>query len=461
MKLFYKIFIPTFISFWVIVLSISYIITTQQISDIEKDILDEKRILGSFISKQVEVGYFESNWPFESLNKLSKHKGVLFWWIVRDDGMIYLADDTSFMGTYVQDYFPKIAGSLEKEDIYLNRDQNHGIFFNPLETGKIKWSFWYGFSLNEISEKKKHIITLISVISISATAAFGVILFLAVKRFTKPIGELVSGTAKIGKGDFTYRIRIESGDELGKLANSFNNMAEDLQNITVSRDELTKEINNRKRIEEALLNSEQRFRIAAESTNDLIYEWDISGGHLTWFGDIDGHLGYEPDEFPRTIDAWENAIHPDDHQHVTAALEQHLKTKQPFIQEYRVLRKDGTIIYWRDHGSAMWDEEGNTYKMIGACRDITKRKHAEEEREHLILQLQATLDKVKTLTGLLPICSSCKKIRDDKGYWNQVEVYISEHSEAEFTHGYCPDCLKKMYLELDKLKKEKLPDEKI
>jgi hypothetical protein len=63
----------------------------------------------------------------------------------------------------------------------------------------------------------------------------------------------------------------------------------------------------------------------------------------------------------------------------------------------------------------------------------------------LIRELQEALSKVKTLSGLLPICASCKKIRDDKGYWNQIETYIGAHSEAEFSHGICPDCLIKLY----------------
>lgn len=76
-------------------------------------------------------------------------------------------------------------------------------------------------------------------------------------------------------------------------------------------------------------------------------------------------------------------------------------------------------------------------------------KHkAEEEREDLIKQLQEALAKVKLLSGLIPICSSCKKIRDDKGYWNQIEVYIRDHSEADFTHGICPKCSKKLYPDL-------------
>ena len=119
MKLFWKIFVSMFISFVVIVSSISYIISIRQISDAENRIIEEKKIIGSFLSKEIEVGYFESKWPFESLKKLSKHEGVLFWWIVRDDGTIHLADNASFMGTYAQDYFPQIASMIKKENIVI------------------------------------------------------------------------------------------------------------------------------------------------------------------------------------------------------------------------------------------------------------------------------------------------------------------------------------------------------
>ena len=74
-----------------------------------------------------------------------------------------------------------------------------------------------------------------------------------------------------------------------------------------------------------------------------------------------------------------------------------------------------------------------------------KQKKVEEEREQLVNQLQDTLAHLKVLRGMLPICAACKKIRDDKGYWNQIESYIREHSEAEFSHGICPDCAKKLY----------------
>ena len=74
---------------------------------------------------------------------------------------------------------------------------------------------------------------------------------------------------------------------------------------------------------------------------------------------------------------------------------------------------------------------------------------AERERDRLIVELKEALSKVKLLSGLLPICASCKKIRDDQGYWNQVEKYIGEHSDARFSHSICPECVKKLYPDLD------------
>ncbi len=74
-----------------------------------------------------------------------------------------------------------------------------------------------------------------------------------------------------------------------------------------------------------------------------------------------------------------------------------------------------------------------------------KIQQQNKEKDELIAKLQEALDNVKKLSGLLPICSSCKKIRNDDGYWKQIEGYISEHSEAVFTHGLCPDCMKELY----------------
>jgi hypothetical protein len=77
--------------------------------------------------------------------------------------------------------------------------------------------------------------------------------------------------------------------------------------------------------------------------------------------------------------------------------------------------------------------------------DIMQLNRLNSELQARNQELRAALAQVKTLSGLLPICSNCKKIRDDEGYWQQVEIYISDHSEAEFSHGLCPDCMQALY----------------
>jgi len=96
---------------------------------------------------------------------------------------------------------------------------------------------------------------------------------------------------------------------------------------------------------------------------------------------------------------------------------------------------------------AMRNSLGEPLCYVGIKRDITQRKREEQERLKLIQELTDALATVKTLSGLLPICASCKKIRDDNGYWQQVETYIQKHSNADFTHGICPDCIKRLYPE--------------
>jgi PAS domain S-box-containing protein len=91
---------------------------------------------------------------------------------------------------------------------------------------------------------------------------------------------------------------------------------------------------------------------------------------------------------------------------------------------------------------------GDEFHLLFTANDVTDGKHVEQEKERLISELQDALAKVKTLSGMLPICGSCKKIRDDQGYWRRLEEYIGSHSDAEFTHSVCPECARKLYPEL-------------
>lgn len=133
-----------------------------------------------------------------------------------------------------------------------------------------------------------------------------------------------------------------------------------------------------------------------------------------------------------------------------------------FAEELKSIIKEGTVrnveLDCRPQGnihhtlslstSIMRDKTGEPLAIVCVLRDITDLKRAVKEREELIVQLKEALANVKQLSGMLPICATCKKIRDDQGYWQQIEAYISDHSEAEFTHGMCPACAEIMYAEL-------------
>jgi PAS domain-containing protein len=126
------------------------------------------------------------------------------------------------------------------------------------------------------------------------------------------------------------------------------------------------------------------------------------------------------------------------------------ETKRPVVLEYVHHDRHGNPRNVEMHAYPIFDDEGNVSQVIESSVDITDRKRAEEDRERLISALQEALSKVRTLSGLLPICASCKKIRDDDGYWNRIEEYIKDHSEAEFSHSICPECVIKFYPELRK-----------
>jgi len=112
--------------------------------------------------------------------------------------------------------------------------------------------------------------------------------------------------------------------------------------------------------------------------------------------------------------------------------------------ELRARRKDGTLFPVEFSSVVFEAPDGNSRTCI-IIRDITERKTADAERERLIRELQEALGRVKTLSGLLPICASCRKIRDKQGSWQNLETYIRNHTEADFSHGICPECRARLY----------------
>jgi PAS domain S-box-containing protein len=145
-------------------------------------------------------------------------------------------------------------------------------------------------------------------------------------------------------------------------------------------------------------------------------------------------LGFTIDEL--TSRPFIEFVHPDDRDS-TLAQNGRVKTGEHALGfENRYLCKDGSYKWFLWNAAS--DAEGRM--IYSVARDITAKKQAEEERDELVRKLQAALAEVKTLQGILPICSYCKKVRDDENYWQTVESYIARRTDAQFSHSICPAC---------------------
>jgi len=194
---------------------------------------------------------------------------------------------------------------------------------------------------------------------------------------------------------------------------------------------------------ETLHESEARFRAISESAADCIITIDGTGTIVHCNAAAARAFGYDNGGLlGRNV---RDIIPPSHVAAHSAGLAQYVATGQALVVgevlELPALRRDGEE-FPIEMTLSVW-ETGDGRFATAILRDISERKRSREEREQLIAKLQDALASVKTLSGLMPICAWCKKIRDDQGYWTQLESYLSDHTTAEFSHGMCPDCEKK------------------
>ena len=206
-----------------------------------------------------------------------------------------------------------------------------------------------------------------------------------------------------------------------------------------------------KRQEMDLLKSREQLAYVLEGSQLGFWDWNAVTDEFHLSSEYKAMFGYTEEEAGNQLSEWEKLIHPDDIDHYYASADAHLKGKTPFYEsEYRVLCKDGSYKWILDRGKVMsWNEDGTPLRVAGTYEDVTRRKEAELKRQRLTAELKEALDNVEALSGLLPICASCKNVRNSNGKWDPVEIYISKHSEADFSHGICPECVKKLYPEID------------
>jgi len=192
----------------------------------------------------------------------------------------------------------------------------------------------------------------------------------------------------------------------------------------------------RKRSEQA----SARLAAIVECSRDAIIGLSLDGSIASWNPAAERIFGYTAAEvLGQPVGILTEGDTPDE---LPVALEW-LKRGEP-IKDFETVRRtrDGRRVHVALSVSPVKSSSGRIVAAAIIGRDIEERVRTEHERETLLRQLQASLAEVQLLTGLLPICASCKKVRDDHGYWTQVEIYVRDRTNAEFTHGICPECAK-------------------
>jgi PAS domain S-box-containing protein len=220
--------------------------------------------------------------------------------------------------------------------------------------------------------------------------------------------------------------------------------------LSEERKKLKAEIEKKERLQKELELSEERYRTVADFAYDWEYWINPEGQFVYVSPSCERITGYTAAEFISNPNLIMDIMLDDDRKLFQRLIGDHLSntdTTGEWGIDFRIQHRNGEIRWIGQVAQSVYGANQQYLGMRASNKDITERKHLEEEKQKVIIELQNALSEVKKLSGFLPICASCKKIRDDKGYWNEVEQFISERSETQFSHSICPDCMRKLYPE--------------
>jgi len=200
---------------------------------------------------------------------------------------------------------------------------------------------------------------------------------------------------RIGRGEILEHMETKRRTKGGKLIDVFVTASpiKDANGQVVGVSKVARDITASKTMEAELTASEERFRLVANTTNDLIYEFDLKD-NIQWFGDIDKMLGYAHGEFPRTLAGWMAAVHPDDRKAVTTAVQAHLEGRADYATEYRVIGKGENELWVSARGLVTRTPEGVPLRWIGSITDITEKKQSQQTQDRLAVVVRDSHDAV-------------------------------------------------------------------
>jgi PAS domain S-box-containing protein len=191
--------------------------------------------------------------------------------------------------------------------------------------------------------------------------------------------------------------------------------------------------------------TEDHFRLMVEHSDDILTIRNADGRIRYTNPSMERVMGYTQEQM--VGETGFDLIHPEDRTYVLNALNEFVKMPSARASiRYRARHANGT---WVSLEVVAYNllEHPEIRGLVINGRDISKRNREDAEKDQLIADLEQAMAKVKTLTGVLPICASCKKVREESGDWEQIEVYIRDRTQLEFSHGLCPECIQHWFPE--------------
>jgi len=324
----------------------------------------------------------------------------------------------------------KVIGSMTKNESdvieYVFKNEEKVMGFSKLSNGWI-----LGVSIVEADilapiERLKNSIIISVVFLLIITGVIGMIIS---KSITAPINRLREMAAWISRGQHDIELDLNSNNEIGELSKSIHIMT---RNLIASYEEIKE--------------SEKKFKALADTSPLAIYMSEGIEQKAMYLNPTFINLfGYTIDEVP-TVDHWWPLAYPNPDYRKQISDEWQKKVEYAIETESEIEPME--VVVTCKNGSEKHISWGfiTIGKQNWACGlNLTERKLAETEKENIIEKLQKSLEEIKSLRGILPICSKCKNIRNDEGYYEQIESYIQKHSEAVFSHGLCSECSDTLY----------------
>lgn len=349
---------------------------------IKDELIGKSILISRHLSSSVENAFSSSNWQFleKQFKEITSSKDIIFLTLLKPDGKEYLTSGEKELGKLFHDKAATVGSNSVSRDALLPETGEHiKIIITPIELGKGRWHLLTGVSMQKV-KKANIVIFRDSIYYGSIIFLVGVLLsFRFARYFTKPITNLMKGTKEIAKGNLDHYIAINSNDEIGMLANSFNEMTQELKNSMTSRDILSNEIAERTQVELALRNSEENYRLLVKHAPAGIAELELKTHRFLSLNDvICEYCGYKKSKLLSM--KFTDLLTDESRQAFLERMSRMTEGRSsPYPAEYNIKGNNNKILYVVINTRHIYDKRGKPSRLMLVVHDISDIKQAEQK----------------------------------------------------------------------------------